>query len=52
MIECAGIMYEEPTNCPPGDWWDYVDQDGWIEWDDECDQEKIPDGAAGVGSVN
>ena len=27
MIECAGIYYDEPTNCPPDDEWEY--------WEDE-----------------
>lgn len=23
MIECAGIYYDEPSNCPPDGYWEY-----------------------------
>lgn len=23
MIECAGIYYDDPTNCPPEDYWEH-----------------------------
>lgn len=32
MIECAGIWYDEPSNCPPDDYWEYETEDEADQW--------------------